>query len=107
MTVTDAVEEAVAELRDAGWDRELDTVVFVVEDAHPQRLRGSYHGVPLPQRAFGVVCVPSTITLYADRFIGGGAGQVRMVVRHEFGHHVGLSDVGMDRAIRNPVSAGR
>jgi predicted Zn-dependent protease with MMP-like domain len=89
----------------------LDNVQVVIEDwpdratlhqaglRHPMQLLGFYHGVPLTKRtrSYGLV-LPDKITIYRrpiemrSRTTQEIRATIRRVVRHEIGHHFGISD---------------
>lgn len=91
MRLSDAIAQVVASLP-GEYRPALGTVVFAVDDVHPDGRRGSYDGVPLPDRAAGVPCMPSVITLYLQPLLGANLATVRWVLLHELGHHLGLTD---------------
>ena len=93
------VDEALDGLPD--WVLEaLENVALLVvdEDDEDEGLLGLYEGVALPDRAGGPPLEPARITLFrgpilrASRDVEGVREQVRVTVRHEVGHHLGLDE---------------
>ena len=107
-------ERLVAEALDglpAAFQEKLTNVEVVVEDwpdpetlrlagvRHPSRLLGFYHGIPQTKRMhnYGLV-LPDKISIYQRpiEMRCHSMNQVRRaihrVLRHEIGHHFGLSD---------------
>ncbi|MBX3011825.1 MAG: metallopeptidase family protein [Caldilineaceae bacterium] len=105
------VEQALAEIPDALWNK-IDNVAVVVEDwpspqqlasvglGHRHLLLGLYEGVPLTARthAYGLV-TPDKITIFRGPILrvcppdaNAIRAQVRRTVLHEIAHHFGISD---------------
>lgn len=105
------VEEALADIPDALWNK-IDNVAVVVEEWPTQAqlasvgmssgglLLGLYEGVPLTARshAYGLVA-PDKITIFRGPILRvcppndeAIRNQVRRTVLHEIAHHFGISD---------------
>lgn len=105
------VEEALAEIPDALWNK-IDNVAVVVEEWPTSQqlasvgmrsgglLLGLYEGVPLTARhhAYGLVA-PDKITIFRGPILRvcppieeAIRAQVRRTVLHELAHHFGISD---------------
>ena len=110
----DAFEHLVAQTLDdlpEEFKQALDNVEIVVEDwpdketlrlagvQHPAALLGFYHGVPKTKRSRGYnLVLPDKISIYrrpilmrcrTDAEVRATVGRV---LRHEIGHHFGISD---------------
>ena len=110
----DAFERIVAEALDdlpQEFRRELDNVEVVIEDwpdretlrlagtQHPAALLGFYHGVPKTKRSRGYnLVLPDKISIYRRPILmqcrtdDQVRATVSRVLRHEIGHHFGISD---------------
>lgn len=105
------VEEALADIPDALWNK-IDNVAVVIEEwPSPHQLAsvgmrsgglllGLYEGVPLTARshAYGLVA-PDKITIFRGPILhvcppdeAAIRTQVRRTVLHEIAHHFGISD---------------
>jgi predicted Zn-dependent protease with MMP-like domain len=110
----DSFERLVAEALDGlpeEFRQALDNVEVVVEDwpdsetlrlagaRHPAALLGFYHGIPKTKRSRGYnLVLPDKISIYRRPILmrTRTEEQVRVavtrVLRHEIGHHFGISD---------------
>lgn len=110
----DAFEHLVAQTLDdlpEEFKQSLDNVEIVVEDwpdretlrlagvQHPTALLGFYHGVPKTKRSRGYnLVLPDKISIYRRPILmrcrtdAEVRATVARVLRHEIGHHFGISD---------------
>jgi predicted Zn-dependent protease with MMP-like domain len=113
----DAFERLVAQALDSlpeEFGQALDNVDVVVEDwpdketlrlagvQHPAALLGFYHGVPKTKRSRGYnLVLPDKISIYRRPILMQCRTDVQVrttvarVLRHEIGHHFGISDERM------------
>jgi predicted Zn-dependent protease with MMP-like domain len=113
----DAFEDIVAKVVDdlpEEFRQELDNVEIVIEDwpdsgtlqaagaRHPAALLGFYHGIPKTKRTRGYnLVLPDKISIYRRpilmrcRTAEQVHAMVARVLRHEIGHHFGISDERM------------
>jgi predicted Zn-dependent protease with MMP-like domain len=110
---SDPFEAALAEAIDglpSPFREQLDTVAVVIEDwpttdqlasVHAWGLYGLYQGVPRTAYGADGAAWPSRITLFRGPLVranptpDGLRDAVAETLRHELGHHLGLSDARM------------
>ncbi len=89
--------------------RELDNIAFVAEPHSPGgRLLGEYVGVPRPGRLdTDIAPLPDRIVLYRDEILASAAEEgvapreeIRRVLLHEIGHHLGWDDARIEAVER-------
>jgi len=109
------VEEAVSELP-RQFQEKMENVEIVIEDwPTPAQLAsvglppnsllfGLYHGVPKTKRGSYYSALPDKISLFAGPILAlnktpeAVKNRVKQVVRHEIGHHFGMSEKEIRKA---------
>ncbi|HKZ34611.1 MAG TPA: metallopeptidase family protein [Patescibacteria group bacterium] len=117
-TFRNLVEDAVTTLP-SEFQKKMENVAILVEDEPGQDLRktlhlqkgsllfGLYQGVPKIRRGSGYsFVVPDTITLFQKSIESVATSfdevrkQIRQTLLHEVGHHFGMSEGDIRRAVR-------
>ena len=97
--VEDALENVAVLVQD--WPRPSDLETAGVADR--SGLFGLYTGVPLAEREGGLPPLPDTITLFqrpielACRSHEEVVREIKVTLRHEIGHYLGMSEEDLDR----------
>lgn len=93
----DLVRSALDELPKQFLDTLKDVPVVISDDGHKFGAYGLYHGATIARPEFGAQIFIYRDTLIRDfgRDPAKLAQQVRRVVRHELGHHLGFNEQGV------------